>query len=131
MHTAPLNCRGLKVSCCSRSALLGVDDVAPVEVAAAQALHKHLRRGGVGGKGDLVLVAQALAARKNRRLMSAIRAAELVLPGDRGIFIASRILGMPLHYKMSAPDFASALLARLSGCGKSVFLVGARQQTVQ
>ena len=73
----------------------------------------------------------ALAARKSRRLMSAIRAAELVLPGDRGIFIASRILGMPLHYKMSAPDFASALLARLSGCGKSVFLVSARQQTVQ
>ena len=73
----------------------------------------------------------AFAARKSCRLMSAIRAAELVLPGDRGIFIASRILGMPLHYKMSAPDFASALLARLSGCGKSVFLVGARQQTVQ
>ena len=73
----------------------------------------------------------ALAARKNRRLMSAIRGAELVLPGDRGIFIASRILGMPLHYKMSAQDFASALLARLSGCGKSVFLLGARRQTVQ
>ncbi len=73
----------------------------------------------------------ALAARKNRRLMSAIRGAELVLPGDRGIFIASRILGMPLHYKMSTQDFSSALLARLSGCGKSVFLVGARRQTVQ
>lgn len=73
----------------------------------------------------------ALAARKNRRLMSAIRGAELVLPGDRGIFIASRILGMPLHYKMSAQDFSSALLARLSGCGKNVFLVGARRQTVQ
>ncbi len=73
----------------------------------------------------------ALAARRNRRLMSAIRGAELILPGDRGVFIASRILGLPLHYKMSAPDFASALLARLSGCAKSVFLVGARKQTVQ
>ena len=73
----------------------------------------------------------ALTARKNRRLMSAIRGAELVLPGDRGVFIASHILGMPLHYKMSAQDFASALLARLSGCAKSVFLVGAKKQTMQ
>ncbi len=73
----------------------------------------------------------ALAARKNRRLMSAIRGAELVLPGDRGVFIASRILGMPLHYKMSAPDFASALLARLSGCAKNIFLVGASEKAAQ
>lgn len=86
------------------------------------------RRGGYIVVPDSDL---ALAARRNRRLMSAIRGAELILPGDRGVFIASRILGLPLHYKMSAPDFASALLARLSGCAKSVFLVGARKQTVQ
>lgn len=42
------------------SALLRVDNVAPVEVAAAQTLHKHLSRGGVGSEGDLILVAQAL-----------------------------------------------------------------------
>lgn len=73
----------------------------------------------------------ALAARRSRRLMAAVRGAELILPGDRGVFMASGILGLPLKNKMSGADYASALLARLSGCAKSVFLVGARPQTVQ
>lgn len=73
----------------------------------------------------------ALSARKNRRIMAAVRSAELVLPGDRGVFIASNILGIPLHYRMSGMDYASALLARLSEDWKSVFLLGAREQTVQ
>ena len=42
------------------SAPLGIDDVAPVEVAAPQTLHQDLGRGGVGRKGDLILVAQTL-----------------------------------------------------------------------
>lgn len=75
--------------------------------------------------------ALALEARRNRRLMTAVRAARLVLPGDKGIFIASSVLGLPLHYKMSAADFASALLARLGEDGGSVFLLGATDKTVQ
>ena len=39
---------------------LGINDIAPVEVASAQSLHEHLRRCGVGGKRYLILVAQAL-----------------------------------------------------------------------
>ena len=73
----------------------------------------------------------ALGARKNRRLMAAVRGAELVLPGDRGIFIAAALLGLPLHYKMSGTDYASALLARMSGIGGSVFVLGARPQSVK
>jgi N-acetylglucosaminyldiphosphoundecaprenol N-acetyl-beta-D-mannosaminyltransferase len=73
----------------------------------------------------------ALSARKSRNLMSAIRGAGLILPGDRGIFIASKILGLPLHYKMSGTDYVSALLARLSGQGGSVFLLGSRPQSVK
>lgn len=69
--------------------------------------------------------ALALAARKSRRLMAALRAARLILPGDRGIFIASRILGLPLHYKMSGADYASALLARLGGEAGSVYIIDA------
>lgn len=38
----------------------------------------------------------ALAARRSRRLMAAVRGAELILPGDRGVFMASGILGLPL-----------------------------------
>lgn len=69
--------------------------------------------------------ALALAARKSRRLMAALRAARLILPGDRGIFIASHILGLPLHYKMSGADYASALLARLGGEAGRVYIIDA------
>lgn len=75
--------------------------------------------------------ATVLDARRNRCLMTALRAARLTLAGDKGIFIASSILGLPLHYKMSGGDFASALLARLGTDGKSIFLLGAREKTVQ
>ena len=40
--------------------LLRIDDVAPVEIAAAQALHQDLGRSRIGGEGDLILVAQTL-----------------------------------------------------------------------
>lgn len=73
----------------------------------------------------------ALDARKNKRLMAAIRAARLILPDDRGIFIASQLLGLPLHYKMNGADFTSALLARLSLNGKSVFLLGTKENDAQ
>lgn len=73
----------------------------------------------------------ALDARKSKRLMAAIRAARLILPDDRGIFIASQLLGLPLHYKMNGADFASALLARLSLSGKSVFLLGTKESDAQ
>lgn len=75
--------------------------------------------------------ALALDARRSRRLMAAVRSARMVLPGDKGVFYASNILGLPLHYKMSGADFASALLARLGADGKGVFLVGAREKSVR
>lgn len=86
------------------------------------------RRGGYVLLPDSEL---ALEARKNRRLMAAIRGAELVLPGDKGIYTASDILGMPLHYSVSAQSFSSALFARLGGMDSSVYFVGARCQTAQ
>lgn len=75
--------------------------------------------------------ALALDARRSRRLMTAVRASRMILPGDKGVFYASNILGLPLHYKMSGADFASALLARLGADGKSVFLVGAREKALR
>ena len=38
----------------------GIDDVAPIQIAAGQTQHQHLCRGQIAGIGDVVLVAQAI-----------------------------------------------------------------------
>lgn len=38
--------------------LFGIDDVAPVKVTPGKAVNEHLGGGGVGGDGDIVLVAE-------------------------------------------------------------------------
>ena len=45
---------------CLFSVVFGVNKLAPVKVTAAQTLHQNLRSGGVGGKGNLILVTKAL-----------------------------------------------------------------------
>lgn len=66
---------------------------------------------------------QVLQVRKSRRLMSIIYDSLLVLPADKGIFAASKLLGMPLEHKMSALDYSSALLARLGDISGRVFIL--------
>lgn len=60
----------------------------------------------------------------NKGLRSAVRSAELVLPAGNGILLASRILGTPIRDRISALDFATALLARMSEKEMHVFLLG-------
>ena len=52
----PVGCQGLSRG---EGLALGVDDVAPVQVAPVQAQHQHFGGGQIAGKGDVVLVAQA------------------------------------------------------------------------
>ena len=73
----PLQLRNYTITILYRfSSVLGVDDVAPVQIASAQSLHQHLRRGGVGGKGDLIAVAQALDLGDILKASGVIRIAE-------------------------------------------------------
>lgn len=67
-----------------------------------------------------------LECRKNRKLAAAVRAADMVLPDGVGVIYASRILGTPIKNRLPGIDFASALMARMSECGKKVFLLGAK-----
>lgn len=67
-----------------------------------------------------------LEADKNRALTEAINSAGLVLADDKGISIASHVLGLPLRHKMSGEDYTDALLARMSEEGMSVFIFGGR-----
>lgn len=84
--------------------------------------------------GEYVLVLdsqQTLQNRNGRRLRAIISHALLVLPGDRGIFAASRLLGMPLRHKMGVFDYSSALLARMSERGMSAFILTSRTGIAQ
>ena len=64
-----------------------------------------------------------LAARKRKRLMSAINGAELILPAGSGIVYASHILGIPIKKKITALDYASALMARMGEKGMRLFIL--------
>lgn len=84
--------------------------------------------------GEYVLVLdsqQTLQNRQGRRLRAIISHALLVLPGDKGIFSASRLLGMPMRHKMGAFDYSLALLARMSERGMSAFILTSRRGIAQ
>ncbi len=68
-----------------------------------------------------------LRARKDPALRRAIRGAALSLPDSVGVRIACRLLGETIEERIPGIDFASALLSRMAGEGKSVFLFGARE----
>ena len=63
------------------------------------------------------------AARKNKALGEAIRAADAVLPDGVGVLWAARQLKTPLPERVSGYDFLLALLARMEG---RVFLLGGK-----
>ena len=50
----------------------------------------------------------------------------MVLADGVGVIYASHILGTPIKNRIPGIDFASALMARMSECGKKVFLLGAK-----
>ena len=66
---------------------------------------------------------QTLQVSRSPKLMRILEDALLILPGDRSLFAAAGIMGLPLSYKMGAQDFSAALLARISGGSGSVFLL--------
>lgn len=67
-----------------------------------------------------------LESRKNEKLASAVKSADMVLPDGVGVIYASHILGTPIKNRIPGIDFASALMARISENGRKVFLLGAK-----
>jgi len=105
--------------------LLEILDVEFDNIRISEAVERSVRSMEEGG-GQFVLLLdsqQLLRSRKSRMLMNVLSRALLVLPGDKGIYAAAKLLGMPLRYRMSTEDFAGALLARMSDMGMSVFIL--------
>ena len=65
-----------------------------------------------------------LEAGKREKLRRALRGADTVLPSGRGLIAASYILGTPIKHEIPGETFASALLARMSDLGMSVYILG-------
>ena len=102
---------------------VGFDDIT-MEEASHRALSAMERRGSeyvVTPNPEIVML-----CRDDKKLMSAVNGAFMVLPDGVGIIYGAKILGTPLKQKIPGIDFAQALFARMAERRMSVFLLGAK-----
>lgn len=64
-------------------------------------------------------------AAKDPEFAGILAGADLVLADGVGIIYAAKILGRPLRARVPGIDFAAALLGRMAGRGKRLYLLGA------
>ena len=67
----------------------------------------------------------AVIARRDPELHAIVDSADLVTPDGAGILMASRLLGVPVKYKVSGVDLVMRLCALSSGKGYKLFFLGA------
>ena len=64
-------------------------------------------------------------AQKDREFAGILAQADLVIPDGVGVVYAAKILGRPLKGRVPGIDFASALMGRMAGTGRRLYLLGA------
>jgi len=67
----------------------------------------------------------AVIARRDPELHAIVEEADLVTPDGAGILLASRLLGVPVRYKVSGVDLVMRLCALSPGKGYKLFFLGA------
>ncbi len=65
-------------------------------------------------------------ARRDPEVGRVLSDADLVIPDGVGVVYAATILGRPLKGRVPGIEFAAALMARMAGKGKRLFLLGAK-----
>ena len=65
-------------------------------------------------------------AAKVPELALVLAGADLVIPDGVGVVYAAKILGRPLKGRVPGIEFAAALMERMAGTGKRLFLLGAK-----
>jgi len=69
-------------------------------------------------------------ARQEPDLLSALNAADLVLPDGSGLKIAGKLFGSPIIENLNGTDFTPKVLLRAASAGRSVYLLGGSARAV-
>jgi len=67
-----------------------------------------------------------MRAREDEGMLSAVKAAELVIPDGIGVIYGAKILGTPMKERVPGIDFTTSLMEKMNEEGRSVFLFGSK-----